>query len=99
MRPRLLIEPEAEADIAEAFAWYEAQRPGLGTEFKATLVELLDTIEDDPERFPIIRSRTRRALLRRFPFGVFYVLDADVIAVIACLHCRRDPRRWRLRRR
>jgi plasmid stabilization system protein ParE len=99
MKPRLFVEPEAEADIAEAFAWYEAQRPGLGTEFKAALVDLLQTIEDAPERVPVIRGRTRRALLRRFPFGVFYVLDPELIAVTACLHGRRNPRRWQIRRR
>jgi toxin ParE1/3/4 len=99
MRPRLLIEPEAAADIAEASAWYDAQRAGLGGEFTAALADLLGTIEETPDRFPIVRGRTRRALLRRFPFGVFYIVESDAIAVIACLHCRRDPRRWHLRRR
>ncbi len=35
MPPRLRLNPEAEADLVEAFAWYEGQRPGLGSEFFA----------------------------------------------------------------
>ena len=61
--------------------------------------EMLEVIEAHPERFPIISGRTRRALLRRFPFGVFYILEPDRVAVTACLHGRRDPRRWQSRQR
>ena len=98
MPPRLLLEPEAEADLAEAFAWYEDQRPGLGSEFFAEVARVLAAIERSPQQFPIIRGQTRRALVHRFPFAVFYVVDPDVIAVTAVLHGRRDPRRWQERR-
>jgi hypothetical protein len=40
----------------------------------------------------------RRALLGRFPYAVYYRLDSDIIDVIACLHTRRSPSRWRTRR-
>ena len=33
MRPRLLVEPEAEAELDEAFTWYEGRSAGLGSEF------------------------------------------------------------------
>ena len=98
MPPRLLIEPEAEADIASAFDWYEVQRSGLGSEFLAELASVLENVEGNSEQYPIITGRTRRALVRRFPFGVFFVVDPDLIAVTACMHCRRDPRRWQIRR-
>jgi toxin ParE1/3/4 len=94
----LLIEPEAEADIDSAFAWYEAQRAGLGSEFLAELALVLESIESNAERYPTLIGRTRRALVRRFPFGVFYIIEPDSVAVTACMHCRRDPRRWQLRR-
>jgi plasmid stabilization system protein ParE len=31
--PRLFVRKAANADVAEAFAWYEARRVGLGREF------------------------------------------------------------------
>jgi plasmid stabilization system protein ParE len=46
-----------------------------------------------------VRGRTRRALVHRFPYAVFSILDPDLIAVSAVMHGRRDPRRWQTRRR
>jgi toxin ParE1/3/4 len=97
MTPRLLLEPEAQADLAAAFDWYEAHRPGLGSEFLAEAAYVLEAIEAGPGRFPTVRGATHRALLRRFPYGIFYIIEPDLIAVIACMHARRDPQRWRLR--
>ncbi len=94
----VLIEPEAEADVASAFDWYETKRSGLGSEFLAELAFILESIERNAEQYPIATGRTRRALIRRFPFGVFFVIEPDSIAVTACMHCRRDPRRWQIRR-
>ena|SRR5437667_4407157 len=98
MPPRLLLEPEARADLAEAFVWYEEQRPGLGSEFFAEVARVLEHIERSPEGHAIVGGQTRRALVHRFPYAVFYVLDPDVVAVTAVLHGRRDPRRWQERR-
>ncbi len=33
MAAELTLAPEAEQDVAEAYAWYESRRPGLGEEF------------------------------------------------------------------
>lgn len=33
MTADLIVAPEAEQDIGEAYAWYEDRRPGLGEEF------------------------------------------------------------------
>ncbi len=98
MQPRLLLEPEAQADVAEAFAWYETQRVGLGSEFLAEVARVLERIEQLPESYAVLRGQTRRALVHRFPYAVFYVLDPDVIGVTAVMHGRRDPRRWHERR-
>lgn len=95
--PRLYVEPEAEADIEEAFAWYETQGPGLGSDFLAEIARTFLRIEESPERFAIIRGITHRALVRRFPYAVFYIVEPDLIAVTAVMHGRRDPRRWQER--
>jgi plasmid stabilization system protein ParE len=50
-----------------------------------------------PERFPVVRGTCRRALLRRFPYAVYFVPTAEVIQVIACLHASRNPQRWQQR--
>jgi hypothetical protein len=50
-----------------------------------------------PERYPVVRGEARRALLRRFPYAVFFVATPDLVSVLACMHARRDPRRWQER--
>jgi len=48
--------------------------------------------------FSQIAGGVRRAQMKRFPYGVFFVLDADRVAVTAFFHLKRDPRRARSRR-
>jgi plasmid stabilization system protein ParE len=93
----LIVTPEAEEDLAEAKAWYERQRPGLGDEFLECVEEVLDRIPQFPEAGrPMLRG-VRRLLVRRFPYAVFYRVEDDQVAVLAVYHTRRDPRGWQAR--
>jgi plasmid stabilization system protein ParE len=94
MTPRLVVRSAAEADIAEAALWYEERAIGLGADFLRTVDVALAEIERMPERFPVVHRACRRAPLRRFPYAIYFVPSADVIQVVACMHARRDPRRW-----
>jgi plasmid stabilization system protein ParE len=94
---RLEFSPEASADVAEAFSWYEAQRLGLGTEFEAELDRTLGLITAMPAAGRVVYRTLRRALVRRFPFAIYYILGADLIEIRAVLHGRRHPRTWRRR--
>lgn len=93
----IIVRPAAAADIDEAFVWYERQRPGLGDEFLAAVQSARDSIATHPAMHPVIHRDTRRALVHRFPYGLFYRVYGDVIVVVACMHGKRDPRRWRSR--
>jgi toxin ParE1/3/4 len=93
----LIIRPEAQAELAEAFDWYERQRPGLGEELLAHVEAGLAQIRHVPKRNPIIYKQVRRLLIRRFPYSIFYSIDDDRITVLAILHGSRDPRRWQRR--
>jgi toxin ParE1/3/4 len=94
---RLVVRGAAEADIAEAVRWYEQRSPGLGSEFLRAVDVTLAEIARMPERYPLVRGSARRALLRRFPYGVFFVAGPERVIVIACLHARRDPKHWQQR--
>jgi len=80
--------------VEDAFLWYESQRAGLGEEFLSSIQATLQAIGENPLRFPVVHHSTRRALVRRFPYGVFYRVLEDVVLVVACFHARRDPGRW-----
>jgi plasmid stabilization system protein ParE len=93
----LIIRPEAEDDLAEAKDWYERKREGLGEEFLLCVEEALDRIRQIPEGATEVYPGVRRVVVRRFPYGVFYRVEPDQIAVIAVYHSRRDPRGWQAR--
>jgi plasmid stabilization system protein ParE len=89
--------PEAIADVEHASGWYGRQEPGLGEVFEAVLGDKLIQIAGRPRAFPVVFGGVRRALLARFPYGVFYLEEPERVAVIACLHTAQDPRTWKRR--
>ena len=91
------LRQEAEEDLADAATWYEAQRRGLGNDFLDQALATFAMIAKNPVMFPAVHRNTRRALLHRFPFGVYYRIEADAIVVVSVMHGSRDPRRWQKR--
>ncbi len=98
MKHELIIRPEAEVELAEAFDWYEEQVRGLGSEFLIAVDAAVHALARNPLQFAEIHKGVRRSLLRRFPYGVFYFLDDERIIVIAFFHVKRNPKRWKQRR-
>jgi plasmid stabilization system protein ParE len=96
MAREVIVRPSAEADVREAAFWYEAKREGLGTEFALELDALYDRIAQHSLQFAEIGDGTRRALLRRFPYAIYFVAD-DTPVVLAVLHQHRKPQTWRER--
>jgi hypothetical protein len=96
MKP-LRVRPEAEIDAFEVALWYESERNGLGSEFLDEVREVFGHIEELPLRFPIVSEGIRRAMLRRFPFGVFFAVDDERSTIIAVMHLHRDPGSWERR--
>ena len=97
MTVRVCFRRGAEADIIEALAWYRERGLGLGEEFLRSLDSCLAKIQRLPESNPVVHRDIRRALLRRFPYGIFYVYEGDVVTVLACFHAKRDPTIWKER--
>jgi plasmid stabilization system protein ParE len=94
---RLVVRSAAEADFADAALWYEARAEGLGADFLRAVDVALAEIGRQPDRSPRVHRECRKALLRRFPYAVYFVTGADLTSVIACMHVRRDPGTWQRR--
>jgi plasmid stabilization system protein ParE len=90
----LKFKPEVFNDIKVAYDWYESQRTGLGEDFLLTLEASYSEITRAPEMYQPIYQTIRRKLLRRFPYGLFFVLKNDMVIVIAVMHTRRKPSDW-----
>ena len=90
----LVFRSVAQAEFDGAAAWYEEQRPGLGSEFVAEVQQILDLIADNPERFPVASGDVREALASRFPYCVYYRIKTDRIVILAVFHTSGDPSVW-----
>jgi plasmid stabilization system protein ParE len=97
MSYQLIISPEAEFDIQEAFEWYEQRDSGLGSEFVRAIDACLALIGRNPLAYPIVHQEVRRLLIRRFPYGLIYTLEEGTVTIIACFHVKRDPKQWQNR--
>jgi plasmid stabilization system protein ParE len=97
MTYQLAIEPEAEADLDEAYRWYENQRSGLGGEFIACVDAAFERICETPELHAVVYKHVRQALIRRFPYVICYVFEEPWVSVVAVFHGHRDPAIWKLR--
>ena len=94
----LIVTPEAEADMAEAKAWYEGRRTGLGEDFVLCVEAALEHVRRAPGAARQVQPGVRCVALQRFPYGVFYRVDPEQIAVLAVYHASRDPEGWKTRR-
>lgn len=94
---RLISEPPVDLDVEAAFEWYEKERPGLGVELLDELRATYNRIANGPLKYQELRGGIRRALLRRFPYAVYFAVEADFVVVVAVLHASRDPAEWQLR--
>lgn len=97
MTRRIVLTDAAKADIESAHRWYAELDTALGAAFLAELKFRLDRIAPAPQRFPIVHRSLRKALLRRFPYAVYFRDRGDWIEVTACFHASRDPAGWRVR--
>ena len=97
MAVRLVVAPEAELDISEAYIWYQGRRAGLGEEFLSSLDACIERIRRQPLIYPVVHEAYRRALIRRFPYAIFFEWAETTVTVYAVLHTSRDPEKWRQR--
>lgn len=97
MSVRLVVRPQAEAELLAALDWYEAQRAGLGQQFADEVREVIAAVATRPLTFPKVHGEMRRAILRRFPYGVFFRMTTHEIIILGVIHGRRHPQQWRSR--
>jgi hypothetical protein len=92
-RPQPALTPDAHADVLQAVHHYNEQRPLLGFEFLDELEHTTELIRQAPLLSTLVDPPIRRALLRRFPYGVFFTPGADDApdVIVAVVDMRQDP--------
>ena len=94
---KYVYRPAAAADIDRAYARYERERKGLGEDLLSEVNATARLVLEMPEAYPVIVRQTRRALVHRFPYGLFYRILGDTVVFVACFHTSRNPALWRRR--
>ena len=97
MVEHVVLLPEALNDATRAYHWYEERAPGLGDRFLGHLEECIERIRTNPELHELVCANYRRAIVRRFPYVVFYEYEADTVTVYSVFHSAQDPEKWRRR--
>ncbi len=93
MVERVEFNPTARQEVADSFDWYEFRKAGLGNDFLGALDDCISLIRLHPEIAPVAFKNFRRALMKRFPFAVFYRVSSRVLTIYAVFHCSKSPLR------
>jgi len=97
MKYNLIVRPEAEAELADAYAWYGQQVVGLGDDFLQAVDATINSIRRNPLQYPVVYKDIRRTLTRRFPYQIFFIINDMGIVIIAVFHGMRNPAIWQSR--
>ena len=94
------LEP-AQAELNEAFQFYEAQREGLGDEFAREVFRTIQRILNHPHAWARLSKQSRRCRTKRFPYGIIYQIREEEkrVLIIAVMHLSRKPGYWKPRLR
>jgi hypothetical protein len=79
LKVRLLTPANLELD--EAIEYYDLQLPGLGLRFFQETSAAIEHIRLMPEAWTKIGERTRRCLLKGFPYALFYIIQPGEILI------------------
>jgi plasmid stabilization system protein ParE len=93
----LVLRRAARKEFDAAADWYEQRRSGLGPQFIAEVERIFDRVVDNPEFYPLVHRDIREALVRRFPYVVYYRVESARVVVIAVIHGARNPSIWQRR--
>lgn len=97
MTHRVVFRRAAKEELEAAAAWYDGQRRGLGEEFLTEVSQALNRVDEHPRQYPVVLEGIRRAVLRRFPYAIYFRERKDLLVVLAVFHGRRNPLVWRRR--
>ncbi len=91
---RVDFHPAALREVEEAQAWYEERSLLAASAFLRELSVTVRRIQQTPDRYPVAEAGTRRILLDRFPFTIYYRVTSNTLNIVAVAHQKRRPGYW-----
>lgn len=93
--PQFEYHPEAITEAWEAFHWYEERSEVAAENFWQELRRARESVTQHPHSWSHFLYGTRCFRLKRFPYGLIYVVGDDRIVGVAVAHLKRRPGYWR----
>ena len=91
---RVRLHPEARAELREARKWYYERSPLSATAFAHVVDNAVSRIVKAPTLYPLAEHGTRKLVLQRFPFNMFYLPGESETVIVALAHQKRRPGYW-----
>jgi plasmid stabilization system protein ParE len=91
---RVRLHADARAELRQARKWYYERSPLSATAFAHAVDNAVSRIGDAPLSYTLAEHGTRKFVLKRLPFNIFYRQDATEIVIVAVAHQKRRPGFW-----
>lgn len=89
------LRPAARVEFDDAADWYFEQDPPLRDRFVAAVMKTMKSVVKSPFSFPVVSgTKIRRAIVRDFPYSIYFWFDDSAVTVISVFHMSRNPRIW-----
>ncbi len=93
----VIFRRKAQDELDDAGNWYEKERQGLGLTFLNSIEDVLKQIVTQPDQFPMLYRDVHKAVVKRFPYCVYFRVRNRRITVLAVFHTARNPTVWKMR--
>jgi len=89
---KIVFSDEAKTDLNEIGEWYRLIREGLEFEFLICIEAEIEIIKKAPFVYEEYYLGVRKAITNKFPYGIYYKLEADKIIILAIAHHKRGQK-------
>ena len=85
------LRKKALADVSRIRTWYGKIDPVLEDRFVRALNDGLDRIEAHPFGYQVVYRNTRRVILDKFPYSIYFLIQDARVIVLAVIHHKQNP--------
>jgi len=81
----------SENEFIDAYNYYQDQLIGLGDQFLIEFNQSIKIIINHPKIWKKVGNRTRKSIIKRFPFLILYIFEENTIHITCIAHQHRNP--------
>ncbi len=93
----IIFDPDAQTEFDSGYDYYESRKSGLGDTFAEAVDQIISRISDQIVSYPFVYRTVRKAIVRGFPYCVYYREEPSRILIVSVFHTSRDPSIWQTR--